>query len=280
MIEKQFGIKFSNTTLKQNHELFDSNINMPLNLNINSTSGNQKLNQAIKETFEDVWKNCLDVSKINMEYNFWLTNIIKPNEFSSLYDVKQYLVQNMCNNEQTIEQLQLKLKQFYNDLQLKLINIFDVVDEIFKCDKYTSVNLNNVIKEKMEDECIDFESNTISQNIINNYKHKMEIKINMLELENEKLKVNESEYSRQIQSLLGELAFRNRKLTNTKDRLALLMKEKNDLICTIEKLEVKGEGIHTLQNKFEKEREKNNNLRAIIEKQYENIVDFNYERNL
>lgn len=253
------------------------NLDLPLDLNANVTTGNQKIDMAIKKIYEDMWKYCLQIFKTNMKYDFLFKKIIEPNEFCDIHSAKEYLLQNICNEEQTAEQSQLQLNLFYNNLQFGLLNIFKEVDTILKQSTNTHMQ-HDVVQKKIENETLELDINLERklQMAIEEHKRNMDMKIKNIEIENEKLKVNESEYASQINTLLGELAFRNRKLTYTTDRLSLLTREKNDLINTIEKLEVKGEGFQTLQNKFEKEREKNNRLKAILAKEYKNDIDFHY----
>lgn len=196
-----------------------------------------------------------------MKYNFWLKNIIEPNEFYDLHAVRKYLKQNMFSKEQTAKQLETKLNDFYNNLQLKFMNIISEAVDILNSE-------NKVIKINEHEE-LEANAEIKLQMAIEEHKHKMDIKIKMLEMENEKLKQKETECLTQIKTLLGELAFRNNKLNNANDRVTLLMKEKNDLISMIQKMEVKDDSYHTLQNKIVKEQEKNKNLRTILEEEFE-----------
>lgn len=234
---------------------------------INSTTGYQKLDLSIKEAYKHVWDNYLAVSERNMEYHFCLQNIIEPNEFYDLHSVRKYLIQNIFNKEQTPKKLETKLNEFYNNLQLKFMNIIsEAVDILNSENKVIKINEHEELEENAEIKL---------QMAIEEHKHKMDIKIKMLEMENEKLKQKETECSTQIRTLLGELAFRNSKLNNANDRVMLLTKEKNDLISMIQKMEVKGDSYHTLQNKIAKEQEKNQNLRTILEEEFEK-TDINF----
>lgn len=250
--------------LKVDHQIFNPNLNISSELEINSTSGHLKFDLAIKEAYEVVRKIFLDISNTNTKYHFLLKKIIESNEFHDLCDAREYLIQNMFNKEQTMEQLESELKLFYNNLQLKLINIVNCVEEILKNEKCTEEKQNSATK---NNDLGNLE--TSSEIIIENFKQNMNIKLNKLEMENENLKAKETEFSKKIENLLGELESRNRKLIDTKDHLSLLMKEKNDLICMIKTMEVKEEGFYTLQNKFSLEKKKNEHLRAIIAKEYE-----------
>lgn len=206
-----------------------------------------------------------------MKYNFWLKNIITPNEFCDLCDVREYLIQNNnFNTEQTTEQLQLKLNNLYDSIQLKSIKVINEVYEILKPEQNKTIE-NTEIKSIIENKPDELKTNEDIkiQMVIKEHKEDMKIKIKMLEIENEKLKENEASYSRQIKSLSKGLEFRNQKLIKNRENLTLLKKEKNDLICTIEKMEIKGEGLQTLKNKLEKEQEKNKNLSNIIENEFE-----------
>lgn len=237
---------------------------MSSELDIKFTSGHLKFDLAIKEAYELVRKIFLEISETNIKYHYWLKNIMEPNEFNDLCDVRRYLVKSLFNNEQIVDQLESKLKHFYNNLQVKLINIVNEVDEILKNEKHSEEKQNNVIRNS---NLGNLETN--AEIIIDDYKQKMNRKFETLEKENKNLKEKEEEFSKQIETLLGELAFRNKKLIDTKNHLSLLMKEKNDLICLIKKMEIKEEGFQTLQNKFSIEKKKNEHLRAIIAKEYE-----------
>lgn len=248
---------------------------MPSELDIISTSGHLKLDLSIKEVYEVVQKIFLEISETNKKYHFWLKMIMEPNEFYDLNDVREYLIQNMFNKEEPFEKLESKLKHFYNNLQLKLINIVNKVDEILKNEKCTEEKQKNLIKNN------DFGNlETNAEISIEEFKQNMNTKLKMLETENENLKYKETEFSKQIENLFGELAFRNQKLIETKDHLSLLMKEKNDLICMIKKMEVKEEGFQTLQNKFSTEKKKNEHLRAIVGKEYETDKSTFVKKNL
>jgi len=249
-------------SFKKDHAVFVFNRNKPLlYLDINPTTGYQKLDLSIKEVYTYVWNNYLAISERNMKYHFWLQNIIEPNEFYDLHDVREYLIQNMFNKEQTIEKLEPKLNDFYNNLQSKFINIISEADNILNQE-------NNSIKIN-EHERLETNAENKLQMAIEEHKHKMDMKIKMLEIENENLKQKESECATQMRILLGELSFRNSKLNNAKDRVTLLTKEKNDLISMIQKMEVKDESYQTLQNKITKEKIKNQNLRTILAEEYE-----------
>lgn len=274
IIEKIFGVKFpksdvSDILVKQDHQVFVSNINLPLKLDINSTSGYPKLDLAIKEIYDDIWNQFLDISETSMKYHFWLKNIIEPNEFCDLYDVREYLLQNNFHKEQTNELF--KLNNFFNSLQLKSIHIINVIHEIL--DPETKITLEKEeIKSKNENKLSKLETNTADakcQLTIENHKEEMSIRIKMLEIENENLKIKEADYARQIKSLSKGLEYRNQKLIKNSERLTMLTKEKNDLINAIKKMELKDEGLETLKYKFEKEQDKNKNLRNIIEYEFE-----------
>lgn len=263
-MQNKFGKTFpkAEDSLKKDHPVFVFNHNIPLMWqNINSTTGDQKLDLSIKEAYNYVWDNYLAISERNMEYHFWLQNIIEPNEFYDLHAVRKYLIQNMFNKEQTAINLETKLNDFYNNLQLKFMNIIRETDDI--------LNFENKVIKKNEHEELEANAEIKLQMAIEEHKHKMDTKIKMLEMENEKLRQKESEFSTQIKTLLGELAFRNSKLNNANDRVKLLTKEKNDLISMVQKIEGKSENYQTLQNKIVKEQEKNQNLRTILEEEYE-----------
>lgn len=260
--------KFGKTFLKpeapskKDHAVFVFNRNKPLLcVDINSTTGYQKLDLSIEEAYKYVWNNYLAVSEKNMKYNFWLQNIIKPNEFYDLHSVRDYLLQNMFNKEQTAQKLETKLNDFYSNLHLKFINIVNDVDDILNPEK-------NAIG-KNEHEGLETNAENKLQMAIEEHKQKMDMKIKMLEIENENLKQKETECATQMRILLGELSFRNNKLNNAKDRVTLLTKEKNDLISMIQKMEVKDENYQTLKNKIATEQKKNQNLRTILAKEYE-----------
>lgn len=269
-LQDKFGKTFPKpeASFKKDHAVFVFNHNKPLIWqNINCTTGYKKLDLSIKEAYKHVWDNYLAVSERNMEYHFWLQNIIEPNEFYDLHAVRKYLIQNMFNKEQTPKKLETKLNDFYNNLQLKFMNIIsEAVDILNSENKVIKINEHEELKENAEIKL---------QTAIEDHKHKMDMKIKMLEMENEKLKQKETECSTQIRTLLGELAFRNSKLNNANDRVILLTKEKNDLISMIQKMEVKDDSYHTLQNKIAKEQEKNQNLRTILEEEFEK-TDINF----
>lgn len=263
-MQDKFGKAFlkSEAPIKKNHAVFVFNHNKPLLcVDINSTTGYQKLDLSIEEAYKYVWNNYLAVSEKNMKYHFWLKNIIEPNEFYDLQSVREYLVQNMFNKEQTAEKLEPKLNDFYNNLHLKFINIINEVDDILNPEK-------NAIR-KNEQEGLEANAENKLQMAIEEHKHKMDMRIKMLEIENENLKQKETECATQMRILLGELSFRNNKLNNAKDRVTLLTKEKNDLISMIQKMEVKDENYQTLKNKIAKEQKKNQNLRTILAEEYE-----------
>jgi len=266
-LQDKFGKTFpisEEASFKKDHATFVFNRNIPsLCLDINSTTGYQNLDLSIKKAYEYVWNNYLTVSEQNMKYHFCLQNIIKPNEFYDLHAVREYLIQNIFNKEETTEKLETILNNFYNNIQLKFINIINETDGILN-----SKNNNNN-KNNNENEELETNAEIKLQMAIDEHKHKTDIKIKMLEMENEKLKQNESENSKQIKTLLGELAFKKSKLDNAKDRVIFLTKEKNDLIFIIQKMEVKEDSYQTLQNKIAKEQKKNRNLRTILEKEYE-----------
>jgi hypothetical protein len=237
---------------------------MCLEQDIKFTSGHLKFDSAIQEAYEEVRKIFLEISETNIKYHYWLKNIIKPNEFNDLCDVRRFLMQHLFNKEHVDDQLESKLKHFYNNLQLKLINIVNEVDEILKNEKCSEEKQDNEIRNN----CFgNLETN--AEVIIEDYKQKMNIQFEILEMENKNLKEKEMELSKQIETLFGQLTLRNKKLIDTKNHLSLLMKEKNDLICLIKKMEIKEEGFQTLQNKFSTEKKKNEHLRAIIAKEYE-----------
>lgn len=85
-----------------------------------------------------------------------------------------------------------------------------------------------------------------------------------LKMENRRLRDNERANADRVKSLSAELAIRERMLAGVDDRIALLTKERNDLIGAIERSEVRGEGFRTLQTQLAEEREKNGRLRAVI----------------
>lgn len=251
----------SEASFKKDHGVFVFNHNLPLAEDINSTTGYQKLDLSIKETYEYVWKNYLEVSKMNMKYNFWLKNIIKPNEFYDLHAVREYLIENMFDKEQTAEKIEPKLNDFYNNFQLKFINIINEADNI--------LNSENKVVKKDENEELEMNAEIKLQMAIEEHKQKMDVKIKMLEMENEKLKKYETQCSTKIKTLLGELAFRNNKLNNAKDHILLLTKERNDLISIIQKIEVKDESYQTLKNKILEEQKKNRNLSNMLSEEYD-----------
>jgi len=272
MIGKVFGIKFSKTLLKKQHKQFVFNyVPKPLSTDINDTSGSKKLDLVIKEAFEDVWKHILEISETNTKYYFWLRNIIEPNEFCELYDAREYLIQNMINEKDRIEQFQYRLNDFYNNLQIKLMNVVNEVVEVLKHNKYETEENQNVIKNQNSNQCKGFEKNVGKnfQTIIDEHKHEINMKIKTLEMENEKMKIEESDNCRQIQTLLGELALSSKKLENAKEFIAMLSEENNDIISIIEETEVKKEGLQTIRHKLEVEQEKNRHLRELLIKQYE-----------
>lgn len=85
-----------------------------------------------------------------------------------------------------------------------------------------------------------------------------------LKMENRRLRDSERAHADRVKSLSAELAIRERMLAGVDDRIALLTKERNDLIGAIERSEVRGEGFRTLQTQLAEEREKNGRLRAVI----------------
>lgn len=272
MIEKVFGIKFSKTSLKKQHKQFVFNyVPKPLSIDINDKSGGNKLDLVIKEAFDDVWKHILEISETNSKYYFWLRNIIEPNEFCELYDAREYLMQNMINEKDRIEQLQYRLNDFHNNIQIKLMNIVNEVVEILKHNKYTTEENKNVIENKNSNQCKGFEKNVEKnlQTIIDERKHEINMKIKTLEMENEKMKNEESDNCRQIQTLLGELTLSSKKSEDAIEFIALLSEENNDLISIIEETELKKGSLQTLRHKLEVEQEKNRHLRDLLIKEYE-----------
>lgn len=224
-----------------------------MSLIINSAFGHSKLHFAIKEAYEYVSKVISTIFDINMKYNFWLTMVIKQNEFYDLVDAREYLVQNMFDKEQMHEQLDFE--NYYESLKCKLINIVNVFNEVLEEKKYDVYEDKELLK--------------------------MNIKIKFSETKNKKLKMIESEYFKQIKALLGELAFRNRKLINAQECLSLLTKEKYDLISMIEKKEIyKEEGVQLLQKEIEKEQVKNKNLCTVIKREYENKFSTDLFKNI
>lgn len=222
-----------------------------------------------------MWRKIIDISETNMKYHFLLKKILEPGEFFDLFDVREYLIQNMFNKEKLATNFELNLKNLYNDLQLKLINIIYKVDEIFKPkNEYTTIEQKQMNKNNNEDQFEKLPTKMSAEMkhliIMKEHKSNTDKKIKRLEEENEKLKKNECECSKQVNALIGELTFRNRKLASTKNHLELLIAEKNDLIFTIKKMEIKEEGFQTLQNRFKKEQDENRRLRAIISKLYDN----------
>ncbi|KAE9534920.1 hypothetical protein AGLY_008212 [Aphis glycines] len=263
-LQDKFGKTFlkPEAPSKKDHAVFVFNRNKPLLcVDINSTTGYQNLDSSIEEAYKYVWNNYLAVSEKNMKYHFWLQNIIKPNEFFDLHSVREYLLQNMFNKEQTAEKLETKLNDFFNNLHLKFINIINDVDDINNPEK-------NAIR-KNEHEELETNAENKLQMAIEEHKQKMDLKIKTLEIENENLKQKETECATQMRILLGELSFRNNKLNNVKDRVTLLTKEKNDLISMIQKMEIKDENYLTLKNKIAQEQKKNQNLRSILAEEYE-----------
>lgn len=265
--------------MKKDLKVFIPNINQPLSLDIKSTSGHQKLDLAIKEMYEYVWKNCLEISETNMKYHFWLKMIVEPNNFNNLYDVREYLIENMVDKEHSTEHIEAILNTIYNNLQLKIINIINEIDECLTIEKCTIVQSSEIIGKENKSVVNEFSNEKLGtnaeiklQHATEEHQRKVDTKLKLLETENKKLNKKEAEYSKQIKSLLGELSFRNRKLSNTKERIAVLTKEKNDLISTIEKMEVKDVSFQTLQNRFAKEQEKNKRLRDVIESEYQRVI--------
>ncbi|VVC36558.1 Hypothetical protein CINCED_3A003086 [Cinara cedri] len=279
IVGKQFGIKFPKSNgdaSNKYHAIFVSNPNRSSCLDIKSSTGHRNLDLAVKGIFEEAWKCCLDISETNAKYEFWLKLIIEPNHFCDLYAVREYLMKNMFNEEQTTEQtIESKLNTIYNHLQLKIIDIINAFNESLMPEKLTneknSVSIEKPSNEDDSEKC-DTNAETKLQTAIEDYKHKMEAKLKLLETENQKLTENEAKYSIQIKTLMGELSFRNRKLSNVKERVALLTKEKTDLISTIEKIEVKDKSFQTLQSRYVKVQESNERLRSIIENEYNRVV--------
>lgn len=271
IIEKVFGIKFPNTPLKKQCKQFVSNhVPKPLSVDINDTSGYYKLDLVIKEACEDVWKRILDVSVINEKYRFWLQNVIEPNEFCK-YDVREYLTQNMFHEKDTIERSQHKLNEFNDYTQIKLMNIINEVIEILKHKQRITEHDSSAIENKNIDQCKESEE-TLKKNfktIIEERKRAITMKIKTLEMENEKLRKNEFDYSRQAKTLLKKLAFRNKNLENIKECIASLSREKNDLIFMVEKTEIENDSVQTIQHNIEVEQEKNKHLRDFIAKKYD-----------
>lgn len=237
--------------MKKDHQRYVSNLNTPISLITDSASKHSKIYFAIKEVFEYMSKIITKMFDINMKYHFMLTMVIQPNEFYNLNDAREYLVQNMSDKKQMHEQLDFG--NCYESLKNKLTNIISEFNEVLdhkKCDEFNDKKLL-----------------------------KMNVKIKNAEKrisKNEKFKNMESEYCKQIQSLSGELAFRNRKLINVQDCLGSLTKEKYDLISIIEKMEVYNEeDFLSLKKKIEKEQSKNEHLITIIEKNMEKFdTDF------
>lgn len=238
----------------------------------NSTTNNQKLDFVIKDIFDDLLNFVLEISQTNMKYHFWIKNIIQPNIFCDLNDIKEHLVQHIFNKEQLTEQLEIsKLNKFSNNLQIKFKCLINEIDQILKPKEFIPEEQN------LECELRDLKKRTVMkfQTIFDDKKQEMDVKIKMLETENERIKTKESENVKQIQFLVEELAFQNKKLINIKDRLLLIKKEKKDLIHTIKNIEIKDQDFQILQNKFEKERKKNNKLKNIIKKGNVKLHDIN-----
>lgn len=233
--------------MKKDHPRYVSNLNTPMNLIVDSTSKHSKLYLAIKEVFEFISKIISNIFDSNMKYHFLLSMLIRINEFYDLDDAREYLVQNMFDKEQMHEQLDFDY--YYKSLKSKLTIIINEFDEVFEDKKYDEFNDKKLLK--MNDK-------------IKNAQKRIS--------RNEKFKNIESEYCKQIKSLLAELAFRNRKLINAQDSLGSLTKEKCDLISIIEKNEVYNEeGFLSIQKEIEKEQEKNKHLISIIEKKFRDI---------
>lgn len=254
-----------NNSLKKNHHqpFVSSNLNLPSKLEINTTSGHQKLDLAIKNVYGSVIEFLLETSQTTMKYHFWLKNIIEPNEFYDLNDVREYLIRNgIFNEDRTTENYQKKLNNFSNNLQLKLINVINEFDEIRDTEKCVEIEQNDGFTKQKEN--IDSNAEIEFRKEFEDHKHKMDMKIRTLEIENKKLKAKEFEYSNQVKSIIEELAVQNRILNNTKESLELLRKEKHNLIHTIEKMEIKDESFQTIQGLLEKEKEINKNLRKKI----------------
>lgn len=249
--------KPNNPSKKNHHQPFVFNLNLPSKLEIDSTSGHQQVDSAITDVYGSVMEFLSETSKTTMKYHYWLKNIVEPNEFCELNDVREYLIRNgIFNEERATENYEKKLTNFLNNLQLKLMNVINVVDEI-----------RNPEIVKRNDECTKEKENAEvdSRKEFEEHKHKMNMKIKTLEIENKKLKAKESEYSNQVKSIIEELAIQNKKLNNTNESLELLRKEKHNLIHTIEKMEIKDESFHAIRGLLEKEKEINKNLRKKID---------------
>lgn len=214
----------------------------------------------------------MDISETNMKYQFWLKMIVEPDNFGDLCDVREYLTENMINKEQTAQQIGAKLNTIYNNLQLKMINIINEFDEGLQRVTHTIEQNSEMIENVNESEKLETNAAIKLQRAVEERQRKMDTKLKLLETENDKLSEKQAEYSKQIKTLLGELSFRNRKLSNSKERIALLSKEKKDLIGTIEKMEVKDGNFLTIQHQLAKEQEKNKRLRNIIENEYERRI--------
>lgn len=249
----------------------NNNCNPLLNLKFDSTSDYPKLDLVIKEV-TCLWSFVSEIIDSTMKYQFWLTTIIEPDEFFDIDDVQKYLTQNMSEKDMTPDQLESKLIDLNGHLQLKFMNLIREVSEIVKpienavdeqCDEIEQKNENKLRKEVEKAEEIKF------QMAVEQKRRETDSKINMLITENENLKVIDSEYSKQINILMGESQFRNNKLVYSGNQLLLSSKEKSDLISVIGKKQVKNEGYETLQNRFEKLREQNKRLiKVIVERGY------------
>lgn len=207
-----------------------------------------------------------------MKYQFWLKIIIEPDEFFDINDVRKYLRQSMSEKDMTPEQSESKLIHLNGNLQLKLTDIIREIGEMVKSIENAANEQRNEIEKDNEDELkkeIEKREEIKFQMAVEQQRRETDAKIKMLETENENLKVKESEYSKQINILMGESQFRNSKLIYSENQLLLSTKEKSDLIDMVGKKQVKNEGYETLQNRFEKLREKNKRLiKAIVERGY------------
>jgi len=261
-------MKLPNMSTEKRYKQFVSNyVPKPLSPDINNTSGYRKLDLLIKEAFDDVWKLILDISDINMKYQFWLRNINESDEFREPYDVKEYLIGNVFHEKEKIERLQHELNDFHGHLSTKLINILHEVVKILERKKCTTDGPNNNNSGPREE--LKGMADVNFQTTIEGYKGEINTRIKTLEMENERLRKDESDYSAQIQILLGELALSKRKLEDIKECTASLTEEKTNLISSIQNTEAKKECLQSLQLKFEIEQEKNKHLRDIIAKAYE-----------
>lgn len=239
-----------------------------MNLDFSFTSGYENLDLTIKKFYEDVWRKIKEISEINMKYYFGLKMIIEPNEFYDLYDVREYLLQNMFNEEQPILKSQINLDYFHKDLHSKLTNIIKEIEKIVKPKENDIIEPKITIKNNVNDEIEKLQTNFKVN--IEETQYKTDMKIKMIEIENEKLKAQNSEYYKKVKFFTSELEFQNTKLINVRNYLAQLMTEKNNLIKTIKQMEIKEEGFQTLQTRCKKEQEENERLKNIISQAYEN----------